>query len=202
MKKSFMTVLVLMFTILQFNVVNASDLIHSYVQSAKGYLVDSSDRCVQSGFMTDGEKPLECGGMMLVSHTLPGKAEVLNKDVKKITLSSKMLFSFDSAVLNEDAKKSILETIKLLNDAHFKLTSLVAISGHADSTGPERYNLLLSERRAKAVSLFIKTNSAGIEMSLMKVNGYGESMPFTSNATSEGRQLNRRVEIYAEGVRK
>jgi OmpA-OmpF porin, OOP family len=69
----------------------------------------------------------------------------------------------------------------------------VLIEGFTDSTGSETYNLGLSQRRADAVRDALIARSIGAERVTTK--GYGERFPVTSNATSAGKQQNRRVEI-------
>lgn len=69
----------------------------------------------------------------------------------------------------------------------------VRIEGHTDSVGPERYNQLLSLRRAEAVRNYLM--SQGIEEVRMTIAGYGESNPIDTNDTRAGRANNRRVEF-------
>jgi OOP family OmpA-OmpF porin len=80
-----------------------------------------------------------------------------------------------------------------------KLTSAMRIEGHTDSTGPEAYNLELSQRRAQAVADYIVSQSYNITAADIEVAGMGESDPAASNDTAEGRATNRRVVIMAEG---
>lgn len=68
----------------------------------------------------------------------------------------------------------------------------VEIQGHTDSIGSEKYNLILSQKRAEAVrNLLIK--KYGISPDRLRAKGYGESKPIASNKTREGRAKNRRV---------
>ncbi|MBZ0163912.1 MAG: OmpA family protein [Notoacmeibacter sp.] len=72
-------------------------------------------------------------------------------------------------------------------------STLVDVYGHTDSTGDDRYNLNLSQRRATSVANYLA--SQGIDGRRFYVTGYGESQPIAPNSTPEGRALNRRVEI-------
>jgi outer membrane protein OmpA-like peptidoglycan-associated protein len=69
----------------------------------------------------------------------------------------------------------------------------VLIEGHTDSRGGDDYNVGLSERRARAVATELQ--SRGIPADQVQTFGRGKSYPVASNATPEGRQQNRRVEI-------
>jgi outer membrane protein OmpA-like peptidoglycan-associated protein len=69
----------------------------------------------------------------------------------------------------------------------------ILVEGHTDSTGSETYNQRLSERRADSVKALLVQR--GVQGSRISIHGYGESRPVATNATPEGRQMNRRVEI-------
>ena len=73
---------------------------------------------------------------------------------------------------------------------------MLEIVGHTDSTGPDAYNLGLSERRAQAAADYL--GGKGISASNMTVKGMGESAPIADNATRDGRAMNRRVEIITK----
>jgi len=67
------------------------------------------------------------------------------------------------------------------------------ISGHTDADGDEKYNLKLSEKRAKAIMNYL-TNK-GINKERLKFNAFGEQMPVAPNDDDEGKSRNRRAEI-------
>ena len=69
----------------------------------------------------------------------------------------------------------------------------IDIIGHTDSTGAYQYNMELSQRRAQSVANYLQ--GQGVHYSRMSVRGMGPDQPIASNATAEGRQQNRRVEI-------
>lgn len=69
--------------------------------------------------------------------------------------------------------------------------------GHTDSVGGDTYNQQLSERRAAAVRDYLAAQ--GIPPASIEAMGFGKSQPVASNATAEGRQLNRRVELVVSG---
>ena len=67
------------------------------------------------------------------------------------------------------------------------------ITGYTDNAGDDAANLRLSQERAAAV--MNKLADLGIDRSRMTAEGYGEDNPVATNATGQGRQQNRRVEV-------
>jgi outer membrane protein OmpA-like peptidoglycan-associated protein len=74
----------------------------------------------------------------------------------------------------------------------------IEIDGHTDSFGNAIENKELSQHRAQAVVDFLIKE--GVNPTILKSIGYGQERPIASNATSEGRQLNRRVEFHVSGI--
>ncbi|MBI2801098.1 MAG: OmpA family protein [Gammaproteobacteria bacterium] len=103
-------------------------------------------------------------------------------------------FKFDSSRI-EPASESILhEAVDALNKAS---SVAVRIEGHTDSVGSDAYNLLLSQRRAKAVADYLVHH--GVSGARLTTEGKGERQPVASNATADGRYQNRRVELHVVG---
>ncbi|NLQ16048.1 OmpA family protein [Marinomonas sp. M1K-6] len=70
--------------------------------------------------------------------------------------------------------------------------TLLIIEGHTDNVGRRDYNLALSIERANKVAEMIRAQFS-ISKNRLKVRGYGQDVPITSNATEAGRKKNRRV---------
>jgi outer membrane protein OmpA-like peptidoglycan-associated protein len=118
-------------------------------------------------------------------------AEVIHEEGSDgiiVNFESKVLFGFDKSDLSEASKSTINDLAVILNK--YPDTDLT-IQGHTDSKGSETYNQTLSEKRAKAVADFLK--SQGVVTSRITPVGFGESQPVASNNTEEGRAENRRV---------
>ncbi|MFK7893145.1 MAG: OmpA family protein [Granulosicoccus sp.] len=71
----------------------------------------------------------------------------------------------------------------------------IRVAAHTDSLGDEEENMLLSRRRALAVSRHLI--EAGISKFRLEAVSYGETQPIATNETREGRSMNRRVELTA-----
>jgi outer membrane protein OmpA-like peptidoglycan-associated protein len=85
----------------------------------------------------------------------------------------------------------VLDSVGLVLDEFDK--TLVDVNGHTDSTGRLEYNMGLSNQRASSVADYLA--SRGVEENRLFTQGFGPHYPVADNATSEGRQYNRRVEL-------
>jgi outer membrane protein OmpA-like peptidoglycan-associated protein len=111
---------------------------------------------------------------------------------QEILKSDETAFQFDSSELSEEAKMTLDEFVDMLV-AQDKGVYL-EIQGHTDSSGPEAWNLLLSQKRAGAVMEYLHKKFR-IPLHRMAVIGYGSADPIADNETREGRAKNRRVVI-------
>lgn len=106
-----------------------------------------------------------------------------------ITLNN-VFFDFDKSLLKSESGPELDRMVDLLQ----KESSMqIEISGHTDSMGADRYNMALSERRAKTVVAYLIRR--GIPKKRLKVQFFGEKKPVDTNDTEEGREKNRRVEF-------
>ncbi len=71
--------------------------------------------------------------------------------------------------------------------------TIVDVYGHTDSTGSDKHNFDLSQRRALSVANYL--NGQGVDSRRFAVTGFGPTSPIATNATEAGRAQNRRVEI-------
>jgi len=105
-----------------------------------------------------------------------------------------ILFATNSDRIRPESTPTLKEIGEMLK-AHPELR--IAIEGHTDGDGEEEYNQELSERRAAAVKAFL-VETYGIADDRLQAAGFGESRPVAENATPEGRQQNRRVELVRQ----
>lgn len=113
--------------------------------------------------------------------------------VAVVTLMGDGLFPSGSVSVNAAYYPVIKKIAQALRD----YGKGAVISGYTDNV-PIRSarfpsNWHLSVERAKAVAAFLQAESADMEQ--LKVQGMGEAEAIASNATAEGRALNRRVEV-------
>jgi len=175
------------------SVVHAED---RYVLDSKGdAVVDSLGNCWRTVHWTPDGYTEGCDPEPVVEEVVVVEPPAPVPVLQKVTLQTETLFDFDSAKLRpegQEALRNLAAEINSLDDV-----DSITVDGYTDSTGPEEYNLQLSQRRAEAVKEALV--SFGVDPDLITVHGYGESNPVASNDTREGRQQNRRAEITVVG---
>jgi outer membrane protein OmpA-like peptidoglycan-associated protein len=123
---------------------------------------------------------------------LEGTGVSVTRSGDHITLNmpGNITFATDSSDLNSGFFEVLGSVTKVLRE--FDQT-VVEVAGHTDSTGSDAYNQQLSERRAQTVTDYFTSRKLSAQRFI--TIGLGESMPVADNGSTEGRQMNRRVEI-------
>ena len=121
------------------------------------------------------------------------EVEKLTKNEKtNIIEDNKVFFDFDSNNLSEKSIKILKKHVDFMNKNPI---IKVIIEGHTDKKGEKSYNLLLGERRAKAVKDFFVNN--GINEKRIEVVSFGETKLLKKENTEEAHSKNRRsIIIY------
>ena len=110
-----------------------------------------------------------------------------------VTLPSGVLFVTGKADLLPGAQtelNQVADTLKAQAEHHF------TVEGHTDSTGSNAINDVLSSKRANAVRDYLIVH--GVSADAISAEGMGSNHPVGDNKTTEGRAMNRRVEIIVD----
>jgi len=116
-------------------------------------------------------------------------------EMEKIAVGSKLVLDniiFDAG-LWDIKEESVPELQRILKFMNMNPEVNIALNGHTDNTGDNNSKRKLSLNRASEIMKYLEQN--GIYIGRMVAKGYGMSQPVATNATEEGRQKNRRVEI-------
>lgn len=201
--------------------VSAAAASSGYVGDSRGKVVTSNfGECVQSDGWNKALSTPECDAELaarleaerLESERLAAEARaaeearraaelaLLNRPAVAPTLlrlsdKRNVMFEFNSAALTPAATGELDKVMSKIRE--FDQIDAIEIVGHTDSSGPESYNQVLSERRANSIRQFLE--SRGVSAALLSARGVGESSPVETNATREGRAMNRRVDILVSG---
>jgi outer membrane protein OmpA-like peptidoglycan-associated protein len=120
-----------------------------------------------------------------------GCAGTVRLEGERLVLGQTIKFENGRDVL-KDVSIPVLDEIRAFLVAHPEVTR-VAIEGHTDDRGDAAVNQALSERRARVVMQWLVDHQ--IDPARLQSAGLGASRPVGDNATQEGRQANRRVEL-------
>ena len=108
-------------------------------------------------------------------------------------LGEDVLFDKDAATIRPDAENNLKQIASSINKRYED--GQVAVFGFTDATGSEQHNQQLSQQRAAAVKDWLAKH--GLDNNDISLQARGENNPAATNATQEGKQQNRRVEIVA-----
>lgn len=102
----------------------------------------------------------------------------------------KVFFAFDSYSLDEKSKKTLDSLfIDLVNSPDIN----IVLNGHTDYIGIKKYNLKLSENRAKSVKDYLIKK--GIDKNRLKTNAEASNKPLTDSKDWNEIGINRRVDF-------
>jgi outer membrane protein OmpA-like peptidoglycan-associated protein/tetratricopeptide (TPR) repeat protein len=99
-------------------------------------------------------------------------------------------FEKNAYIIGLDSYAELEQLAQLLKD---NTTIKIEITGHTDNEGTKADNLILSQKRAKAVVTYLIEK--GIAAERLSFKGYGDTKPIATNDTEQGKSLNRRTEI-------
>jgi len=102
-----------------------------------------------------------------------------------------ILFDFNSAALGPQYHAELDKVGEYLQS---NPNSYAVLAGFTDSVGSEEYNLGLSRRRAESAAAYLM-KSANVDEDRIVLQWFGKLNPVAGNDTSEGRSMNRRVEV-------
>ncbi|MCR4347676.1 MAG: OmpA family protein [Sulfuricaulis sp.] len=112
-----------------------------------------------------------------------------------ITMTAQTAFDFNSSEIKTGFHSTMDKIANVL--VRYGKTHLTIV-GHTDNVGTHQYNQTLSERRSGAVADYLRAK--GVIAQRLESVGQGETSPRATNATEDGRRLNRRVEIVVEPI--
>ncbi len=119
------------------------------------------------------------------------KNAINNANIKEIDDVALIYFPFNSTSKLQSGKVE-----KYLNDVAERVKSSgekVYLTGHTDKIGSDESNHVLGIKRASVVRDYLVLK--GVSIANIIIDSKGESAPIATNATSEGRAKNRRVEL-------
>lgn len=154
----------------------------------------------QDGILDDEDECPEVPGLIelkgcppvIVEYVEEVVEEVVEEEPEPVVVTKVFVFRFEFDSFKNS--QSVIDMLKTTATDMRQNDKKYYVDGYADSSGPESYNMRLSERRAKAVA--DELIASGIDADRLIVRGMGESKPLCpANDTEECRKENRRVEV-------
>ena len=99
-------------------------------------------------------------------------------------------FETNKSDISANSKLALDKLVKIF--AEYPETNIL-VEGHTDNVGTDTYNMTLSQKRAVAVTDYLK--GAGVVSSRIVTKWYGESQPKVANDSDANKALNRRVQF-------
>jgi peptidoglycan-associated lipoprotein len=101
-----------------------------------------------------------------------------------------VFFGYDSWTISEEGRQALMQDAQWIKD---NAGAMVKIEGHCDERGTLAYNLVLGEKRAKAVRNYLV--ELGVSSNRLSVVSYGKERPFCNEHNETCYQLNRRGHV-------
>ncbi len=105
-------------------------------------------------------------------------------------------FAFDSAILDDDARKSLGHDAECISRRH---PTALLIEGHCDERGTVQYNIALGARRADAVRKYLA--DLGVKTKFDTVS-FGKELPVAEGSSEAAWAQNRRAEMRLPGEKR
>lgn len=107
-------------------------------------------------------------------------------------------FAVDGRLPNNAEIEQVKAFVNVLND--YAKSAVINIVGHTDSTGSDAYNNKLGLSRATNIAKLLQENGLKDTIKIKSIDTKGETSPRATNATKDGRYINRRVEIIFDEI--
>ncbi|MBR3501554.1 MAG: OmpA family protein [Alphaproteobacteria bacterium] len=111
-------------------------------------------------------------------------------DNVRLIMPNSITFDTNNDVMKTSANQ-VLDSVAIVANEYDKTN--LQIIGYTDSSGNDKINVPLSQRRAISVANYLALR--GVNASRLHAMGAGASNPIASNQTESGKAQNRRVEI-------
>lgn len=164
------------------------------------------DSSVLKGFdsVAEGKSPSEerlGGGGTMLAKVEPSESserqveEIRREQAQEQAASAQaglndVFFGYDSWTISEDGRQALMQDAQWIKS---NSGAIVKIEGHCDERGTLAYNLVLGEKRAKAVRNYLV--ELGISANRLSVVSYGKERPFCNDHNEGCYQQNRRGHV-------
>jgi peptidoglycan-associated lipoprotein len=147
------------------------------------------ERAASSMMNAAAEAPALSGEGPALSASSAAPPASLSQDLGSLV---DVFFDFDQHAIRGDAQSILSADAAWING---KPGQTIVIEGHCDERGTQAYNLVLGDKRARAVKRYLQ--DLGVSASRLKTTSYGELRPFCKEREETCYQQNRRAHFVA-----
>jgi len=139
------------------------------------------------------------GGNTLMAKADPGKADRQMEEIRAEQSASAsaglrdVFFAYDSFAISEEGRQALSHNAEWMKA---KPNARLKIEGHCDERGTSAYNLVLGEKRAKAVRNYLV--ELGVAANTLSMVSYGKERPFCKERAESCYAQNRRGHIVVK----
>jgi len=168
---------------------STSQTVNRFVEFALGR--EGQDVVEKSGFISQHVRVDRTESAAAPPAESPSDYKKIAENAQRLTVDYR--FKAGSSSLDNKAVVDLDRLVTTLSDLHYSGADLILL-GFADATGDPATNQRLSKERATSVAEQIARRG----VNPATVIGFGQAMPIADNGTEEGRQRNRRVEVWVK----
>ena len=163
----------------------------------RGQLADEENRLESAEHKTDIEArpPSSRRAKEALDRLEPFAAISESQGGTMVSIPASVLFEGRTAELMTTARERLHRVAEAVGEVRPRS---VLVRGHTDRSGDDRRDVELSRQRALAVRQYLIAH--GVAADRVRAEGAGNAVPAASNASPEGRNENRRIEIVVEAV--
>jgi peptidoglycan-associated lipoprotein len=160
-----------------------------------------SGRDASSGLRGLDKTPSEerVGGNTVIAKADPGSAGRQMEEIRAEQSASAaaglrdVFFAYDSFLITEEGRQALSRNAEWMKS---KPAAQLKIEGHCDERGTSAYNLVLGEKRAKAVRNYLV--ELGVAANHLSVVSYGKERPFCKEHAEPCYAQNRRGHVVVK----
>jgi OOP family OmpA-OmpF porin len=147
----------------------------------------------------EGERTLDQKYATARAQFSPKEAEVFRQGDRLVIRLKGLNFDPAASQISSENYALLNKVARVIHEfGHEPGSPNVIVEGNTDSIGNRRENMKLSTQRAEAVKDYLAAIDPELPKSQIEAVGMGDQNPIATNKTTEGREMNRRVDVLID----
>lgn len=150
----------------------------------------SAEEAEQAEWLKEERLRMEAAAREAAAREAAAREAAAHEAAKTAFVNENIYFAFDSSVLTDQAQQILNSKAEYLR-TNPDIT--ITVEGYCDDRGTNAYNVVLGERRAKSVKIFLA--GLGIGTNRLNTVSYGEERPIATRHDEASWAQNRRAQF-------